>query len=167
MSLSDSLLLDAARLDVWIALRTDGVKGSGTESDPYDGSTAGKFDVLMHSLPANTAVHIGPGVFETRGSAGWQPKSGQRIVGSGMDVTVLRLVEAGHPESGVQGGWRWRFPDWLRGFRFYRRLQLGWPASSGGSRFRTGGLQCRWRHWAGHALPADSSHQLRHAHISH
>jgi len=38
MSLLDSLLLDPARLDVWIALRTDGVKGSGTESDPYNGS---------------------------------------------------------------------------------------------------------------------------------
>jgi|SRR6266568_2772778 len=39
MSLLDSLLvLDAPKLDVWIAVRTDGVKGSGTESDPYNGS---------------------------------------------------------------------------------------------------------------------------------
>src|SRR5438046_2101310 len=40
--LSDAFLLDPARLDVWIALRTDGVKGSGTESDPYDGSVRPK-----------------------------------------------------------------------------------------------------------------------------
>src|SRR6266511_6031843 len=40
MSLLDSLLvLDAPRLDAWIAVRTDGVKGSGTETDPYDGSS--------------------------------------------------------------------------------------------------------------------------------
>src|SRR5437879_10737624 len=36
MSLIASLLIDPARLDVWIAVRTDGVKGSGTEADPYD-----------------------------------------------------------------------------------------------------------------------------------
>src|SRR5436189_1124089 len=39
MPLLDSVLLDPhqSALDVWIALRTDGVKGSGTESDPYNG----------------------------------------------------------------------------------------------------------------------------------
>src|SRR5262245_41406572 len=42
MPLTDSLLLDPLappRMDIWVALRTDGVKGSGTEEDPYDGST--------------------------------------------------------------------------------------------------------------------------------
>ena len=38
MSLTDALLLDPQKLDVWIALRTDSVKGSGTESDPFDGT---------------------------------------------------------------------------------------------------------------------------------
>jgi len=38
MSLTDGLLLDPQKLDVWIALRTDSVKGSGTESDPFDGT---------------------------------------------------------------------------------------------------------------------------------
>jgi hypothetical protein len=40
MRLTDALLLEpyAQAQDVWIALRTDGVKGSGTENDPYDGS---------------------------------------------------------------------------------------------------------------------------------
>src|SRR6266446_5225066 len=36
MSLLDALLLDPQKLDVWLAVRTDGVKGSGTEADPYD-----------------------------------------------------------------------------------------------------------------------------------
>jgi len=171
MSLLDSLLLDPARLDVWIALRTDGVKGSGTEDDPYDGSTRvtpiisvssitrsgttatatanshgfkngdrvlitgstgadawfynGTFsisnvttntfqytmwsipaasatgsitcrldpyllDAVMISLPASppVTVRLGPGVFETKGfspyvTGGWQPKSGQKVIGSG------------------------------------------------------------------------------------
>ena len=39
MSLTDALLREAYPLDVWIALRTDGAKGSGTENDPYDGKT--------------------------------------------------------------------------------------------------------------------------------
>jgi hypothetical protein len=42
MSLLDALLLDPPRLNAWIALRTDGVNGSGTESDPYDGSVRPK-----------------------------------------------------------------------------------------------------------------------------
>jgi hypothetical protein len=37
VSLSDALLLEPYPLDVWIAARTDGIKGSGTESDPYNG----------------------------------------------------------------------------------------------------------------------------------
>jgi hypothetical protein len=38
MSLIDALLLEPYPLNVWIAYRTDGIKGSGTMSDPYDGS---------------------------------------------------------------------------------------------------------------------------------
>lgn len=40
MSLLDALLLDPAPFNIWIAKRTDGIKGTGTASDPYDGSTA-------------------------------------------------------------------------------------------------------------------------------
>jgi hypothetical protein len=184
MSLSDSLLLDPYPFDVWIAWRTDGLGGSGTLNDPYNGSTelaaavpvtiltnngqeatatasahgygnndvvtidgvtgtwaaqwngtfliygvtsnsfkyrmnttpggaAGglpvkaqkvlgyRFDDLMSALGANTRVHLGPTSankpFLTRGYAtsatsGWQAKAGMKIVGSGVDVTTLRLV---------------------------------------------------------------------------
>ena len=183
MPLLDSVLLDPSKLDVWVALRTDGVKGTGTESDPYDGSMRPKplitgitishagteatvtannhgyangnivviagatgadgafyngtfliygvtqntfkygmngtpgasatgsptctldpheFDALMRSLSTNTTIHLGPGTFLTKGFclsapaifASWQPKSGWRMLGSGIDVTVLKLVEA-------------------------------------------------------------------------
>ena len=99
MSLIDALLLEPYPLDVWIAVRSDSAKGSGTENDPHFRSSATDFDTLMASIPANTTIHLGPGVFETRGCAndiagGWEPKSGQRIVGSGMGITVLKLVEA-------------------------------------------------------------------------
>src|SRR5437773_7597116 len=52
MSLLDSLLLDPQKLEVWIALRTDGVKGSGTESDPYDGSPRLEKPISVSSLTA-------------------------------------------------------------------------------------------------------------------
>ena len=86
-------------MDVWFAVRTDGALGSGTESDPYFRSSAPDLDTLLASILANTTIHLGPGVFETRGCAndipgGWEAKSGQRIVGSGIGITVLKLVEA-------------------------------------------------------------------------
>jgi hypothetical protein len=59
MSLLDALLLDPAPFDVWIAARTDGIKGSGTASDPYDGSTQARFDARMSELQPNTRVHLG------------------------------------------------------------------------------------------------------------
>lgn len=103
MSLLDALLGEgyADRREVWVAVRTDGARGSGTQSDSYNGSTAERFDEIMRNLPNPATVHIGPGVFETRGEAaglavppGWRPKSGQRILGSGMGVTTLKIVGA-------------------------------------------------------------------------
>ena len=66
MSLIDALLLDPAPFEVWIACRTDGLKGSGTASDPYDGSTAARLDARLReigTLMPRTLVHLGPGTF--------------------------------------------------------------------------------------------------------
>jgi len=188
MPLTDSFLLDPLappRVGVWIALRTDGARGSGTEADPYDGSLrsnpvltvstitrsgpngtvatatcashgfangdvvviagasqapyngtfrisnvlTNSFDYLMLSDPGGNAtgsltctldpcrfdtvmrtlmfpfpappltIRLGPGTFQTKGWAAnffacWTPRSDWRIVGSGIDVTVLQLIEA-------------------------------------------------------------------------
>lgn len=189
MSLTDALLNEGYRdpREVWIALRADGQKGSGTIDDPYDGSRrsytpigistlskavmwatavtpsnhgfasgdmvtingvgttqAGdvfytgtfpvvvlsnnsfqyqmmyepasvqaqgtitcvrereQFDAVMRGMPAYSMVHVGPGVFESKGTTAaipcWEPKSGQRIQGSGWGVTTLKLVNASWPE---------------------------------------------------------------------
>src|SRR2546429_1743426 len=113
MSLLDALLLDPYRINVWIAYRTDGVAGSGTQNDPYDGSSATKLDTILNSLGTNTRIHFGPGTFQINGyqdgaTSGWL-KSGMKIVGSGVDVTKFKLVGAtttnkhyfalGHPFS--------------------------------------------------------------------
>jgi hypothetical protein len=57
------------------------------------------FDTVMRGMPANSLIHIGPGVFESKGTAirgvlGWAPKSGQRVLGSGWGITTLKLVNA-------------------------------------------------------------------------
>ena len=50
MGLTDALLLDPYPFEIWIAQRGDGQKGSGTLNDPYDGTTAAKFDGIMTSF---------------------------------------------------------------------------------------------------------------------
>ncbi len=102
MSLLDALLLDPYRINVWIAYRSDGVKGSGTQNDPYDGSTAARFDQIMRDYgAANTTIHVGPGTFQTEGfyegigsSNGWQAKAGMKVIGSGVDVTTLKRANS-------------------------------------------------------------------------
>ena len=100
MSLSDALLLDPFKFHVWLAVRSDGIKGSGTISDPYHCGDASAFDTLMTSFPENTTVHLGPSTlsspFKTTGykdgvGGGWTAKKGMRILGSGVDVTYLQL----------------------------------------------------------------------------
>src|SRR5437870_3213838 len=113
MSLLDALLLDPFRINIWISYRTDGVKGTGTQNDPWDGSTATKLDTVLNSLGTNTRIHFGPGTFQINGyqdgAASTWLKSGMKIVGSGIDVTTLQMVGAsttnkhyfaiGHPFS--------------------------------------------------------------------
>jgi hypothetical protein len=59
MSLIDALLLDAYPFEIWLAMRTDGQIGSGTLNDPYDGSTASRFDKVMSELIAPALYILG------------------------------------------------------------------------------------------------------------
>jgi hypothetical protein len=79
--------------NVWIAIRTDGLPGSGTQSDPYDGSTMAKFDALMKSFQytPNLGIHLGAGLFRTAAARPWHVNSGWLIVGAGMDATTVQL----------------------------------------------------------------------------
>src|SRR6266568_1660034 len=100
MSLLDAFLRDAwqqtvVHSDVFLAIRTDGATGAGTEYDPYNGNgyvgdnsaNATRFDAIMNDsvkVPAGTTVHLGPTAtgseFWTRGfnitdgtAPGWSP----------------------------------------------------------------------------------------------
>ena len=78
--------------EFWISTNVISGGGSGTLSSPFDGSTALNFDRVMSNLPPYSAIHILAGRYETGGNTGWYAKSGQNIIGSGIDVTILHLT---------------------------------------------------------------------------
>lgn len=82
--------------DIWIAVRTDGKSGDGSQPNPFDGSTQPKFDAIMARIPENSVIHLGPGVFQTRIAPSnlWKPKSGWTIRGAGMYATTLQAAPA-------------------------------------------------------------------------
>ena len=109
MSLLDALLLDPAPFNVWIAKRTDGLKGSGTASDPYDGSTQARFDGVMSFFAAqsNVAIHLGPGEFQTNGyndTTGWQARPGMKIVSAKAAVRCQPSCQGGDSARDCQPG---------------------------------------------------------------
>lgn len=85
------LLITPIEADIYIGFRVDNLPGSGTLADPFDGSSQVKFDALMNSAAANTNIHISPGTFLTMGSDAFAPKAGQKIYGSGIGITILKL----------------------------------------------------------------------------
>lgn len=112
MPLSDAILrsgLPAALLntsaspkEVFVALRKDGATGTGSEQDPFNGvgyvgdnpANARRFDAVMGSLVGSgITVRLGPGTFLTRGRlrGGWDPQPSQRVLGSGVFATTLKL----------------------------------------------------------------------------
>jgi hypothetical protein len=60
----------------------------GTIDGPLDGSSQANFDYNLNSLPANSTIHILAGTYQTHGV---EIKSYQKIVGSGIDVTILQF----------------------------------------------------------------------------
>ena len=189
MALINAFLQDPTTVNLWVAARTDGIAGSGTAQDPFNGSTkqhpavqislkstshsSGReaeatilspnslfvegdivvisgvtgpstdpwngtfgiynvsstkfnylmtgvplspqgnpkavrltfpFDEVMRNAPVSIQIRLGPGTYQTRGFGanaagtidawGWQPKTGQKIVGAGAEVTTLQLVGA-------------------------------------------------------------------------
>src|SRR5207237_8263303 len=88
----------------WIAGRTDGVAGTGTQFDPYDGSTQAIFDAVMIWIPENKAIHLGAGTFQTHGALAWRPKNNWTISGAGMNGTVVMQTAIQSGQFQVIGG---------------------------------------------------------------
>jgi hypothetical protein len=82
---------------IYISTRTDGLPGTGTAADPFNGSTETLFDALMKSIASNTTINLSAGTFLTNGADAFRLKSGWTINGSGMGVTIIKL--AGHVDT--------------------------------------------------------------------
>jgi len=92
---SATTLAQLAQPQVYIAIRIDGLPGSGTQADPYDGSTPDKFDALMSKLQAvpSPAIHlVGRGPFRTYATHTWFVRSGWVVSGDGMYSTTLQMA---------------------------------------------------------------------------
>lgn len=82
--------------DIWFAMRSDGQRGSGTYYNPWDASDQKTFDAFLRAIPPNTNIHFFPSSkpYITLGYRGWQPKPGQRFIGSGMFQTTLKILHS-------------------------------------------------------------------------
>ncbi|MBA3606938.1 MAG: hypothetical protein H0W43_00250, partial [Chthoniobacterales bacterium] len=82
--------------EIWITAVPHADGGSGTELDPFDGSTALKFDALLNSFQSSPGliIHLGAGTFESDVTATlhWEVKPGWRVQGAGMDETTCKMV---------------------------------------------------------------------------
>lgn len=91
----------ATAREFWISTNATGnfhwLWASGKMNHPLDGSTQRNFDKNMNSLPANSIVHLSPGTYRTKGYwGGFGIKTGQKILGSGMEATVLQFPPGLH-----------------------------------------------------------------------
>jgi hypothetical protein len=97
---------------IFVADRRDGKPGTGSPSDPFDGSTAEKLDTLLRSRSesgvTNLVVCIGPGTFQTQGTGdfligqghlypshptGFTVNKGWKFHGATEGRTTLRLAD--------------------------------------------------------------------------
>jgi hypothetical protein len=97
---------------IFIANRADGKLGTGTASDPFDGSSAQRFDALLRTRSesgmTNLVVCIGPGTFQTEGEhdhvvggvhldkarpSGFTVNRGWKVHGTSADQTILKLAD--------------------------------------------------------------------------
>ena len=80
---------ETATGEVYLWARADGKDGTGTQADPLNASTQEKFDALFKSFGPNTAIHLGPGTYHTKGVASFSVKPYWKIHGAGYEVTKI------------------------------------------------------------------------------
>ena len=79
--------------DMWLARRTDGLDGDGTQGDPRDASTTAKFDAIFTPPTPGTTYRLVAGDYTTLGSV-WGLRGltkGCRLIGDGMTTTTIRI----------------------------------------------------------------------------
>jgi len=87
----------------YIAPRTDGIAGTGTMLDPYDASTAAKFDALRASIPANSTIRMLSGNYETiYPASNFNFNDNVSIIGDGPNNTTLKVVGSLYGTNKIQ-----------------------------------------------------------------
>lgn len=84
--------------EVWFSIRTDGVTGTGTLADPYDGSGSKFSDWLnwwvFGTTRSNLTIRLLPGTYQSKSSgtsAGIVIPLNSKIVGAGLRNTTIRM----------------------------------------------------------------------------
>jgi hypothetical protein len=81
--------------EVWISAQAHN-GGTGTSSNPYDGSTQIKFDAVIAGFQntPNVTIHLGAGTFrsDVSPSTRWQVQPGWIIDGAGMYLTTCQMM---------------------------------------------------------------------------
>ncbi|MCE0522526.1 MAG: hypothetical protein LV480_06410 [Methylacidiphilales bacterium] len=107
--LCGSVIANAATASsVWIGIRTDGKAGSGTASDPFNGSTQAKFDALMSGFGANVNIYLLAGTYQTYGADSFLMKAGWKIYGAGIGISTIQQTgfnPASHCHNILGNGW--------------------------------------------------------------
>jgi hypothetical protein len=154
----DSLLNTVLLQDVYLAIRTDGAPGAGTSGDAFNcAGTATDpdpaFDKIMRQIPEGTTMRLGPGIYFTNGyntgydpdsttsPKGWRPKNRCRIIGSGLDTSILKITD-GAPNSvltSAVGGYYQLTSHFLEGFEI-SNIGIDCNFSSASATASTGGI---------------------------
>ncbi|MBV8533845.1 MAG: hypothetical protein JO207_08585 [Verrucomicrobia bacterium] len=91
--------------DIYLAVRGDARSGSGSPQDPFDASTAARYDAILARFRAGTNFHYAAGIYETRGGRYIiRPTANSNChhYGAGVDRTIIRLIGASIPtQEGV------------------------------------------------------------------
>lgn len=91
--------------EFWISTNMTS-RNAGTLDNPFVCVTDTQFDRAMSNLPPNCTIHILAGTYLTHGTpAGHSIKTGQRVIGSGIDVTVLKLAPNSPDNTAVLGSY--------------------------------------------------------------
>ncbi|MBV8176629.1 MAG: hypothetical protein JO151_18975 [Verrucomicrobia bacterium] len=86
--------------DIYLAVRQDGRKGSGSAQDPFDASSAAKYDAILARFREDANFFYSPGIYETTGGRyRIRPTANPHChhFGAGVARTIIRLVGASHP----------------------------------------------------------------------
>ena len=81
--------------DIYLAVRQDGRRGSGSAQDPFDASSAAKYDAILGRFREATNFIYSPGIYETKGGYYRTRQTANphcHHFGAGADRTVIRLV---------------------------------------------------------------------------